>query len=139
MRPFSQTLKVDFECGISWITLTKAMATKANQASINLTIAIEKIAAKRQTTQMSRGATNLLVASCRDAIIIGHEYSEWDWVVTWLTEWLWPGFPINITYWVELLSIAQHTVRSIFSRCCTHTIELFKRIEIVRLWIFKLE
>ena len=47
-----------------------------NQASINLTIAIEKIAAKRQTTQMSRGATNLLVASCRDAIIIGHEYSE---------------------------------------------------------------
>ena len=55
------------------MTLTKAMATKANQASINLTIAIEKIAAKRQTTQMSRGATNLLVASCRDAIIIGHE------------------------------------------------------------------
>ena len=30
---------------------------------------------KRQTTQMSRGATNLLVASCRDAIIIGHEPS----------------------------------------------------------------
>ena len=60
------------------------MATKANQASINLTIAIEKIAAKRQTTQMSRGATNLLVASCRDAIIIGHKIST-----------------INITYWVE--------------------------------------